>query len=262
MRWRSSTPRSRGSWNRLTWGELRSQTAAIAAGLRALGRGQGTGSRRYMPNIPETVAAFLACASIGAVWSSAAPEFGARSVIDRFSQIEPKVLLAVDGYRYGGKDFDRRETVERIAGEIPSLERVVRAGVPGRLGLGGRLPGLRRRRWSSPRCRSTTRCGCCTRPGTTGLPKPIVHGQGGILLEHLKKAHLHLDAQAGDRMFWFTTTGWMMWNFIVGVLLSDASIVLFDGNPGYPEMGTLWDLAADSRDDRASGRARRSSPRA
>ena len=101
-------------------------------------------------------------------------------------------------------------------------------------------------RWNLPNCRSTIRCGSCTRSGTTGLPKPIVHGQGGILLEHLKKASLHLDAQAGDRMFWFTTTGWMMWNFIVGMLLSDASIVLFDGNPGYPSLATLWDLAADS----------------
>ncbi|MBV9000338.1 MAG: acetoacetate--CoA ligase, partial [Solirubrobacterales bacterium] len=229
----------------LTWGELRSQTAAIAAGLRELGVVSGDRVAAYMPNIPETVASLLACASIGAVWSSAAPEFGARSVIDRFSQIEPKVLLAIDGYRYGGKDFDRASTVSRIASEIPSLERVVRLGYLDGSG------------WEDGFLGSSEVLEFASLPfdhplwvlyssGTTGLPKPIVHGQGGILLEHLKKAHLHLDAQPGDRLFWFTTTGWMMWNFIVGMLLSEASIVLFDGNPGYPGMGRLWDLAADT----------------
>jgi acetoacetyl-CoA synthetase len=176
------------------------------------------------------------------VWSSAAPEFGARSVIDRFSQIEPKVLLAVDGYRYGGKDFDRTALVERIAAEIPSLERVVTLGYlsgsgwePGFLGSSSSLE-FAALPFDHP-------LWVLYSSGTTGLPKPIVHGQGGILLEHLKKAYLHLDAQAGDKLFWFTTTGWMMWNFIVGMLLSEASIVLFDGNPGYPSLGTLWDLA-------------------
>ncbi|MGN6870897.1 MAG: acetoacetate--CoA ligase [Solirubrobacteraceae bacterium] len=230
---------------RLTWGELRAQTAAIASGLRELGVVAGDRVAAYMPNIPETVAALLACASIGATWSSAAPEFGARSVIDRFAQIEPKVLLAIDGYRYGGKEYDRSELVSRIASEIRSLERVVRLGYLDGSG------------WEDGFLGSSDTLEFASLPfdhplwvlyssGTTGLPKPIVHGQGGILLEQLKKAHLHLDAQPGDRMFWFTTTGWMMWNFIVGMLLSDASIVLFDGNPGYPNMGTLWDLAADS----------------
>ena len=238
----ASESRSLSAW---TWGELRAHTAAIAAGLRSSGVGEGDRVAAYMPNIPETVAALFACASIGAVWSSAAPEFGARSVIDRFSQIEPKVLLAVDGYRYGGKEFDRGETVERIAGEIPSLDRVVRLGYLDGSG------------WESGFLGSSESLEFAQLPfdhplwvlyssGTTGLPKPIVQGQGGILLEHLKKAHLHLDAQAGDRLFWFTTTGWMMWNFIVGMLSSEASIILFDGNPGYPSLGTLWDLAADS----------------
>jgi acetoacetyl-CoA synthetase len=229
----------------LTWGELRSQTASIASGLRSLGVGPGDRVAAYMPNIPETVASLLACASLGAVWSSAAPEFGARSVIDRFSQIEPKVLLTVDGYRYGGRDFDRSSMVERIAGEIRSLERVVTLGYlsgsgweDGFLGSGSELE-FASLPFDHP-------LWVLYSSGTTGLPKPIVHGQGGILLEHLKKAHLHLDAQPGDRLFWFTTTGWMMWNFIVGMLLSEASIVLFDGNPGYPNMGTLWDLAADT----------------
>jgi acetoacetyl-CoA synthetase len=228
-----------------TWGELRRQSAAIASGLRRLGVSEGDRVAAYMPNIPETLAALMACASIGAIWSSAAPEFGPRSVVDRFAQIEPKVLLAIDGYRYGGKDFDRREAVARIASEMPSLQRVVTLGYldgsgweDGFLGEGplefAQLP-FEHPLW------------VLYSSGTTGLPKPIVHGQGGILLEHMKKAHLHLDAQAGDRLFWFSTTGWMMWNFLIGVLLSDASIVLFDGNPGYPNLGTLWDLAEQTR---------------
>jgi acetoacetyl-CoA synthetase len=235
----ASELRSLDSW---TWGHLRSETAAIADGLRALGVGEGDRVVAYMPNIPETVAAFLACASIGAAWSSAAPEFGAPSVIDRFAQVEPKVLLAIDGYRYGGKDFDRGATVDAIAAEIPGLERVVRFGYldgsgweDGFLGAGSDLT-FAELPFDHP-------LWVLYSSGTTGLPKPIVHGQGGILIEQVKKMNLHLDAQAGDRVFWFSTAGWMMWNFLVGVLLTDASIVLFDGNPGYPDLGVLWDLA-------------------
>jgi acetoacetyl-CoA synthetase len=235
----ASEVREMGEW---TWGELRAQTAAIAAGLRTLGVGEGDRVVAYMPNIPETVAAFLACASIGAVWSSAAPEFGARSVIDRFAQIEPKVLLAIDGYRYGGKDHDRERIVETIAGEIPSLEKVVRLGYldgsnwePGFLGSEAELE-FTPLPFDHP-------LWVLYSSGTTGLPKPIVHSQGGILVEQTKKMHLHLDAQPEDRVFWFSTTGWMMWNFLVGVLLTEASIVLYDGNPGYPSLDVLWDLA-------------------
>jgi acetoacetyl-CoA synthetase len=194
-----------------------------------------------MPNLPETVAAFLACASIGAVWSSCSPDFGARSVVDRFAQIEPKVLLAVDGYRYNGRDFDRRETVEGIGEEIGA--RVVWLGYldgsgweDGFLGEPGEALRFEQLPFDHP-------LWVLYSSGTTGLPKAIVHGQGGILLEHLKKMHLHLDAQAGDRVFWFTTTGWMMWNFLVGVLLTPAQIVLYDGSPGQPDLGVLWDLA-------------------
>jgi acetoacetyl-CoA synthetase len=226
-----------------TWGELREQTARIAAGLRRMGVGPGDRVAAYMPNIPETIAAFLATASIGAVWSSAAPEFGARSVVDRFAQIEPKVLLAIDGYRYGGRDHDRGEVVAGIAEEIGA--QVVRFGY---LDAGG---------WPADFVADHEPLSFEQVPfehplwllfssGTTGLPKPIVHSQGGILLEHLKYMHLHLDAQEDDRVFWFTTTGWMMWNFLVGVLLTPASIVLFDGHPGSPDLGVLWDLAQDT----------------
>ena len=229
-----------------TWGELAEQTARIRAGLIELGVGRGDRVAAYMPNVLETIPAFFAVASLGAIWSSAAPEFGARSVIDRFAQIEPKVLLAVDGYRYGGRDFDRSEIVARIGAEIPGLERTVRFGYldssgwpEGFLGAAGSPLEFAPLRFDHP-------LWVLYSSGTTGLPKPIVHGHGGMLLEHLKKMHLHVDAQHGDRVFWFTTTGWMMWNFLVGVLLTEAEIVLYDGNPGHPDLGTLWQLADDA----------------
>jgi acetoacetyl-CoA synthetase len=240
----ASESRELGEW---TWGELAAETARIAAGLHALGVERGDRVTAYMPNIPETVAAFLACASIGAVWSSAAPEFGARSVIDRFAQIEPKVLLAIDSYRYGGKDFDCSGKVEEIAAAMPNAK-LVRFGYADGTGW-AEFAG---KNWDGPVSASDLDFAAVpfSHPlwilyssGTTGLPKAIVHSQGGILVEQLKKAYLHLDAQPGDRFFWFTTTGWMMWNFLVGVLLTDASIVLYDGNPAGD---VLWDLAADA----------------
>lgn len=236
-----------------TWAQLRTLTARIAAGLRAQGVAPGDRVVAYLPNCVEAVAAVLACASLGAVWSSCSPDFGARSVVDRFAQIEPTVLLAVDGYRYNGRAFDRRDVVDGLRREMPSLRATVLLGyldaaatLDGAIGwedflgpadaeLGFEAVAFDHPLW------------VLYSSGTTGLPKAIVQGQGGILLEQLKHQHLHLDAQAGDRIFWFTTTGWMMWNFLVGCLLTDAEIVLFDGNPGYPDMTTLWDLAAQAR---------------
>ena len=238
----------------LSWGELRAQVAACAAGLRALGVERGDRVAAYMPNIPEAIVAFLATASIGAVWSSCSPDFGPASVIDRFAQIEPKILFAVDGYRYGGKDFDRRDVLAELQDAMPSLRRTVvlpyldpkpdlsplrDAGRWDELlatGAGGELA-FERVPFDHP-------LWVLYSSGTTGLPKAIVQGQGGILLEHLKKLHLHVDAHPGDRLFWFTTTGWMMWNFLVSGLLTRAAIVLYDGNPGHPDMSVLWDLAA------------------
>jgi acetoacetyl-CoA synthetase len=233
----ASELRDLGEW---TWQRLREETAAIAGGLRALGVGPGDRVAAYMPNIPETAAAFLACASIGAVWSSAAPEFGSRSVIDRFAQIEPKVLLAVDGYRYGGRDFDRREQVREIAEAVDAP--VVELGYLSGSGWADEFP-VSGASLEFEAVAFDHPLWVLYSSGTTGLPKPIVHGHGGILIEQLKKGYLHLDAQPGDRFFWFSTTGWMMWNFLVGVLLTEASIVLFDGNPGYPSLDRLWELA-------------------
>jgi acetoacetyl-CoA synthetase len=236
----ASELREPGEW---TWDELREQTARVAARLRAMGVGRGDRVVAYMPNIPETIAAFLATASLGAVWSSCSPDFGARSVVDRFAQIEPKVLLVVDGYRYGGKDHDRRELIERLQGEMPTLERTVILPYLGAEGDWDEAFPATDAPLEFARVPFDHPLWVLYSSGTTGLPKAIVHSQGGILLEHLKKHNLHIDAQEGDRIFWFTTTGWMMWNFLVSVLLTEASIVLYDGNPATPDMDVLWDLA-------------------
>ena len=234
----------------VSWGELRALTGALAAGLGDLGVGPGDRVAGYLPNIPEAVAAFFACASIGAVWSCCSPDFGAHSVVDRFAQIEPKVLFAVDGYRYGGRDFPRGEVVAQLAREIPSLEHVVLLPyLDSEAAIEGTLP------WTTLLAPAQLEFGqfpfdhplwVLYSSGTTGLPKAIVHGQGGILLEHLKHLDLHVDTQPGDRFFWFTTTGWMMWNLLVGGLLTDAAIVLYDGSPAAPDLGVLWDLAEAS----------------
>jgi acetoacetyl-CoA synthetase len=239
--------------DQLTWGELRAQVAAVAEGLRGLGVERGDRFVAYLPNIPEAIVAFLAAASIGATWSSCSPDFGPASVIDRFAQIGPKVLLAVDGYRYGGRDFDRRGVVAELQAAMPSLERtVVLPYLDPDVDIGGLDATIS---WQELRTAGEGADLSFERvpfdhplwvlysSGTTGLPKAIVQGHGGILLEHLKKLHLHVDAHPGDRLFWFTTTGWMMWNFIVSGLLTRAAIVLYDGNPGHPDMGVLWDLA-------------------
>ncbi|MDQ3862411.1 MAG: acetoacetate--CoA ligase, partial [Actinomycetota bacterium] len=237
----------------VSWGELHRRTAELAAGLKEMGVERGDRVAAYLPNIPEAVIALLACASIGAVWSSCSPDFGAGSVVDRIKQIEPEILIAVDGYRYGGKDYDRMEVVARLQQEIPTLQRIV--VLPYLLEDPDTSPLEDVVMWDELLARHTGAelsfeqvpfdhpLWVLYSSGTTGLPKAIVHSQGGILIEHLKKTVLHLDLQPGDRFFWFTTTGWMMWNMVVAGLLTGSTILLYDGNPGHPDMNVLWEYA-------------------
>jgi acetoacetyl-CoA synthetase len=230
----------------ITWAHLADGVARCRAGLVRLGVGPGDRVAAFLPNIPETIVAFLASASLGAVWSSCAPEFGVRSVVDRFAQIEPVVLLAVDGYRYGDKVVDKRADVAAIEAALPSLRQTVHVPYLGEgpddwtplLAEPGPLE-FEAVPFDHPLY-------VLYSSGTTGLPKAIVHGHGGITVEHLKTAALHHDLGSGDRFFWFTTTGWMMWNYLVSGLMVGATLVLFDGDPGHPDLATLWELAADT----------------
>jgi acetoacetyl-CoA synthetase len=243
---------------RMSWQELGGAVRVLATRLRALGVRPGDKVAAYMPNIPETVIAMLATTAIGAVWSSAAPEFGARTVIDRFSQIEPAVLFIADGYRFGGKDFDRRSEIEAIRAELPSVRHIVwlpyldpRAQAPFAgahlwADLLGGAP-VEREAFAYERVAHDHPLWVLFSSGTTGLPKPIVHGHVGVLVEHLKSTGLGQDQGPEARMFFYTTTGWMMFNALLSALLQGSSIVLYDGHPAYPTPEFLWQLAADSR---------------
>ncbi|HHY67446.1 MAG TPA: acetoacetate--CoA ligase [Alicyclobacillus sp.] len=233
----------------VSWDELSRSVASVAAHLREYGVRPGDRVVAYMPNLPETVIAFLAAASIGAVWSSCSPDFGAVTVVDRFKQIEPKVLFAVDGYQYGGKVYDRTEVVQDLQRSLPTLEKTVFLPY---IGLDG--GGVENAVMWNDIVRTPAELHfepvefehplwVLYSSGTTGHPKGIVHGHGNIVLELLKVHQLHFDVQPGDRFFWFTTTGWMMWNFTVGALLSGATILLYDGHPGYPNLDVLWEFA-------------------
>jgi acetoacetyl-CoA synthetase len=240
----------------VSWNELRQKAGAVARALRAMGVQSGDRVVAYMPNIPETLIAFLACASMGAIWSSCSPDFGTSSVIDRFKQIEPKVLFAVDGYQYNGRAFDRRPIVSELQQSLPTLEKTVlfpylfKDDDPASAGLGHIVQWhdlfLENAELVFEQVPFDHPLWVLYSSGTTGLPKPIVQGQGGILLEHLKSLALDMDLKSTDRFFWFTTTGWMMWNLLTSGLLVDAVVLLYDGSPSYPDIGALWKFAQDS----------------
>ncbi|MFN2462155.1 MAG: acetoacetate--CoA ligase, partial [Candidatus Velthaea sp.] len=244
--------------SQMSWGELGGAVRVLATQLRGLGVQPGERVVAYMPNIAETVVAMLATTAIGAVWSSAAPEFGPRTVLDRFAQIDPVVLFVADGYRFGGKDFDRRAEIEAIVAELPTLRHIIwlpylNANAPPP--LPGSLP------WTTvldhtpvdaatfvyERVEHDHPLWVLFSSGTTGLPKPIVHSHVGILLEHLKSTGLGQNLGPDSRMFFYTTTGWMMFNALISALLQGASVVLYDGHPTHPTPALLWQLAADAR---------------
>ena len=233
----------------LTLGELHEEVRRAAAGLRRLGVGPGDRVVALLPNIPEALVAFLATASIGAIWASCPPEFGARGILDRWGQIQPKVLVAIDGYRYGTKEIDIGGVLDQIRHGLPSVQHTVLLPYldPAATILGDAQT------WSDLTAATTEPLRFEPVPfahplyilsssGTTGRPKQIIHGHGGILLEHGKQLALHHDLGPGDRFFWFSTTGWMMWNYLISGLLTGSSIVMFDGDPAAPSLDTLWSV--------------------
>ena len=242
-------------YTEITWDQLRAQVAAVANALRGMGVQEGDRVVAYMPNIPQTIVALLAVTSLGAIWSSASPDMGHVSVIDRFRQIEPRVIFAVDGYRYGGKDCDRRGVVAEIMANLPSVEHLVLVPY---LDDDALVEGVNNCvRWQAlletPGTLAFTQVPfdhplwVVYSSGTTGMPKPIVHGHGGTVIETMKHHDLHLDVGPEDRFFWFSSTNWIVWNLLVNTMTLGCTVVQFDGNPGYPDMGTLWKFAERAR---------------
>ncbi|MBM7632806.1 acetoacetate--CoA ligase [Geomicrobium sediminis] len=237
----------------IVWGELYARVSAVANGLKALGVERGDRVVSYMPNIPEAMVAMLATASIGAIWSSCSPDFGARTVVDRFIQIEPKVIFAVDGYRYNGKKYDRLDVVKEIKTSIPSLEHVIvvpvfQDALPAEFNLWSTF--LSDYRDGSPIPYESVGFDdplwILYSSGTTGPPKAIVQGHGGIILEHMKSMVLHKDLKSEDVMFWYTSTGWMMWNMVVSGLMMNGTVVLYDGSPAYPDANVTFKLIEEA----------------
>jgi len=243
---------------RMSWEELGGKVRILATELRKLGVKPGDRVVAYLPNIPEAMIAMLATTSIGAIWSSCGPDFGTRGVLDRYSQLTPKVLICVDGYQYGGKPFDRKAEVRRILGELPSIERVIYLPYLNRADREPisahsvfwddlmRAPPVPASQFHYEQVPFDHPLWILFSSGTTGLPKPICHGHGGIILEQLKHVAFNYDMHPRERLFFFTTTGWMMWNFLTSALLSDVVPVLYDGNPAWPTPDVLWKMVDDS----------------
>ncbi len=251
----------------LSWAILEQQVAAMATYLRQQGIGTGDRVVAVLPNIPEAVVAFLATNAIGAVWSSCSPDFGIASIVDRFQQIEPKVLIVADGYTYNGKPIDKTDTIRDLCTKLPTLKRIIWVpyldhssdptanfpkhhslwqdvlNTPAPDGLIFEAVPFDHPIW------------VLYSSGTTGKPKAITHSVGGCLLEHLKALALHQDVRVGDRYFWYSTTGWMMWNFAIGSMLVGATLVLYDGSAGYPDLNVFWKLAEDARINHFGGGA-------
>jgi acetoacetyl-CoA synthetase len=242
----------------ISWEEIGSKVRILATQFRKMGLKPGDRVVANLPNVPEAVIAMLATTSIGAIWSSCGPDFGTRGVLDRFSQLEPKILLCVDGYQYGGKPFNRRSEVEKIIAQLPTLERVVylpylnpedRTPLSKHTVLWDDLlahPPVPASEFKFEQMPFNAPLWILFSSGTTGLPKAITHSHGGILLEQFKALHLMMDLHAGQRMFFFTTTGWMMWNFLASALIADVVPVLYDGNPAHPEPDILWKMVEES----------------
>jgi acetoacetyl-CoA synthetase len=238
---------------RLTFAEVFDRVSQLAQALRAMGVGPGDRVAGFLPNLPEAPIGMLAAASIGAIWSSCSPDFGVQGVLDRFGQIEPKVLLCVDGYYYAGKSIDTLARIEEVVRRLPALEKVVVVpylvprpqldAIPEAVHLADFLAPFQPRDIAFERLPFDHPLAILYSSGTTGVPKCIVHGAGGTLLQHLKEHQLHTDIRRGDRLFYFTTCGWMMWNWLVSGLASGATLLLYDGSPFYPNANVLFDLA-------------------
>ena len=238
----------------ISWHTLQSDVGTFQAYLKQAGVRPGDRVVGYLSNTPEATTAFLATNSLGGVWSSCSPDFGVSSVIDRFSQVEPKILIAVNGYQFGGKVFDKTDVVRQVIEALPSVEKVIIIESVTTDKLNGTVS------WKDimsghdhnatvefTRVPFSHPMWVLYSSGTTGIPKAITHSQGGILMEHLKYLTFHNDVKKGDRCFWYTTTGWMMWNYIQSALLAGGTVVLYDGSPAWPHVDTLWRLAEEAR---------------